>query len=79
MLHPGVAVVQDEARRLAEQVHALEDTRNRWSAEMAAREAAMTQKEEDLTTEVRQRDAEQRRRLAQDEQVGQSHIATGRH
>ena len=66
--------MQDEARRLAEQVHALEDTRNRWNAEMGAREAALTHKEEESATEARQREAEQRRRLAQDEQVGRSHI-----
>lgn len=61
--------LQDEARRLAEQVHALEDTRNRWNAEIAAREAVLAQKENDMVATVRQKEAEQRRRLAQDERV----------
>lgn len=66
--------LQDEARRLAEQVHALEDTRNRWNAEIAAREAVLAQKENDMVATVRQKEAEQHRRLAQDEQV-QNHVA----
>lgn len=61
--------LQDEARRLAEQVHALEDTRNRWNAEFAAREATVSTKEEALAADMRQKDADQRRRLAQDQQV----------
>ena len=67
--------LQDEARRLADQVHALEDTRNRWNAEIAAREAALAQKENELAANVRQKEAEQRRRLAQDEQVLTPHMA----
>ncbi|KAA6418981.1 MAG: hypothetical protein FRX49_11084 [Trebouxia sp. A1-2] len=59
---------KDEARRLAEQVHALEDARNRWNAELAAREAGLSNKEEALAAEVRQKDADQRRRLAQEQQ-----------
>ncbi len=61
--------MQDEARRLAEQVHALEDTRIRWNAEIASREAALTSKEEAFAADARQRDADQRRRLAQEQQV----------
>lgn len=61
--------LQDEARRLAEQVHALEDTRKRWNAELAAREATVSSKEEALVADMRQKDADQRRRLAQDQQV----------
>lgn len=61
--------MQDEARRLAEQVHVLEDTRSRWNAEVAAKEASLAAKEEALAADSRQRDADQRRRLAQDHQV----------
>ena len=61
--------VQDEARRLAEQVHVLEDTRSRWNAEVAAKEASLAAKEEALSANSRQRDADQRRRLDQDHQV----------
>ena len=64
-----MCTLQDEARRLAEQVHALEDTRNRWNAEFAAREATVSSKEEALVADMRQKDADQRRRLAQDQQV----------
>lgn len=61
--------MQEDARRLAEQVHALEDARSRWSAEVAAKEASLAGKEEALAADSRQRDAEQRRRLAQEHQV----------
>lgn len=61
--------MQDEARRVAEQVHALEDTRNRWDTDIAAREAALSCKEESLAADIRQKDADQRRRLAQEQQV----------
>ena len=61
--------MQDEARRLAEQVHALEDARNRWNAEFASREAAVTAKEDALSADLRQKDADHRRRLAQEQQV----------
>ena len=64
-----LCILQDEARRLAEQVHGLEDARNRWNAELAAREAGVSSKEEALAADVRQKDADQRRRLAQDQQV----------
>ena len=50
-------------------MHALEDTRNRWNADIAAREAVLAQKENDMVATIRQKEAEQRRRLAQDEQV----------
>ena len=62
-------LLQDEARRLAEQVHALEDTRNRWNAEFTAREAAVAKKEDALAADIRQKDADDRRRLAQEQQV----------
>jgi Skp family chaperone for outer membrane proteins len=65
----NLCALQDEARRLAEQVHALEDARNRWNAELAAREAGVSSKEEALAADVRQKDADQRRRLAQEQQV----------
>ena len=61
--------MQDEARRLAEQVRALEDARNRWNADFAAREAAVTAKEDALAADLRQKDADHRRRLAQEQQV----------
>jgi len=64
-----LCTLQDEARRLAEQVHALEDARNRWNAELAAREAGVSNKEEALAADIRQKDADQRRRLAQEQQV----------
>ena len=61
--------MQEEAYRLAEQVHALEDTRSRWNAEVAAKEASLAAKEEAMAADSRQRDADQRRRLAQEHQV----------
>lgn len=61
--------LQDEARRLAEQVHVLGDTRNRWNGEVAAKEASLAAKEESLADAARQRDADQRRHLAQEQQV----------
>lgn len=61
--------MQEEACRLADQVHVLEDTRSRWSAEAAAKEASLAAKEEAMAADSRQRDADQRRRLAQEHQV----------
>ena len=61
--------MQEEACRLAEQVRALEDTRNRWNTEVAAKEASLAAKEEAMAADSRQRDADQRRRLAQEHQV----------
>ena len=61
--------MQEEACRLAEQVHVLQDTRSRWNAEVAAKEAALAAKDEALAADSRQRDADQRRRLAQEHQV----------
>ena len=61
--------MQEEACRLADQVHVLEDTRSRWSAEVAAKEASLAAKEEAMAADSRQRDADQRRRLAQEHQV----------
>ena len=61
--------MQEEARRLAEQVHALEEARSRWGAEVAAKEASLAAKEEALAADNRQRDADQRRRLAHEHQV----------
>ena len=74
-LFPGCSLtatavcMQEEACRLAEQVHALEDTRSRWNAEVAAKEASLAAKEEAMAADSRQRDADQRRRLAQEHQV----------
>lgn len=64
-----MSVMQEEARRLAEQVHALEEARSRWSGEAAARDTSLAAKEEAFAADSRQRDAEQRRRLAQEHQV----------
>ena len=68
-LAPTAVCMQEEACRLAEQVHALEDTRSRWNAEVAAKEASLAAKEEAMAADSRQRDADQRRRLAQEHQV----------
>ena len=46
--------LQEEARRLAEQVRVLEDTRSRWNAEAASREASLAAKEEALAADSRQ-------------------------
>lgn len=62
--------MQEDAQRLAAQVHALEEARSRWSAEVAAKDASLAAKEGALAADSRQRDAEQRRRLAQEHQVG---------
>ena len=50
-------------------MHVLEDTRSRWNAEVAAKEASLAAKEETLAADSRQRDADLRRRLAQEQQV----------
>ena len=61
--------LQDAAKRLAEQRQALEEARSRWSTESAAREAQLADREQAAGAAGRQRDAEQRRRQAQEEQV----------
>lgn len=61
--------LQDDAKRLAEQRQALEEARSKWSMESSAQEAQLAKREQAAGAAGRQRDAEQRRRQAQEEQV----------
>ncbi len=54
---------------MAEQIRALEETRARMTADLGAREAALTQREDAALAAARKREDELRRRSAQDEQV----------
>lgn len=64
-----VFVRQDEAKRVAEQMRALEETRAKMTADLGAREAALTQREDAAAAAARKREEDMRRRAAQDEQV----------
>lgn len=60
---------QEEAKRVAEQMRALEETRARMTADLGAREAALAQREDAAVVAARKREDDLRRRSAQDEQV----------
>lgn len=54
---------------MAEQMRALEGTRERMTADLGAREAALSQREDAAVAAARKREDDLRRRGAQDEQV----------
>lgn len=62
-------LLQEEAKRVAEQMRALEGTRERMTADLGAREAALSQREDAAVAAARKREDDLRRRGAQDEQV----------
>jgi len=61
--------MQEEAKRVAEQMRALEDTRSKLTADLGAREAALTQREDAAVAAARKREEEHRRRTSQEEQA----------
>lgn len=63
------AFLQEEAKRVAEQSHAAEESRAKWTAELSAREAALTQREEAAAAAARRQQEDLRKRAAHDEQV----------
>ena len=62
--------LQEDAKKLAQSLAALEEQRTKWAAEVAAREAALAKREQEAATTARQRNTETQRRMAQEEQVG---------
>ena len=71
---PSCILVQEEARRIAEQAQALEESRAKWAADLGAREAALTQREDAAAAGARRQQEDLRRRAAQDEQVGSTSL-----
>ena len=55
--------------RIAEQSHAAEESRAKWTAELSAREAALTQREDAAAAAARRQQEDLRKRAAHDEQV----------
>ena len=60
---------QEEAKRIAQQAHAVEESRAKLSAELSARDAALTQREEAAAGAARRQQEDLRKRASQDEQV----------